>query len=85
MEHTSSNAVEPTFESWLLRAKRGQILAVYVDGVELAREAWEADGDRIHLRTPIARTAVTAAVRRSGARFVVEAEPAGPPILVSIS
>jgi hypothetical protein len=70
-------AAKPTFESWLLRTKRGQVMAVYVNGVELSRAAWEADGDRIHLRTPIARSAVTAAVRRGGACFVVEAEPAG--------
>jgi hypothetical protein len=73
-----TDAATPTFESWLLRAKRGQVLAVYVNGVELSRAAWEADGDRIHLRTPIAQTAVTAAVRRGGACFVVKAEPAGP-------
>jgi hypothetical protein len=65
----------PIFESWLLRAKRGQVLAVYIDGVELARAAWEADGDRIHLRTPVAQAAVTAAVRRAGASSVVGADP----------
>jgi hypothetical protein len=71
-----TDAAAPTFESWLLRAKRGQVLAVYVDGVELSRAAWEADGDRIHLRTPIAQVdAVTAAVRRAGASTIVGAEP----------
>ena len=74
------DAARPTFESWLIRAKRGQVIAVYVDGVELSRAAWEADGYRIHLRAPFAQTAVTAAVRRGGACFVVEAEPAGPAI-----
>jgi hypothetical protein len=70
----------PIFESWLLRAKRGQVIAVYVDGVELPRAAWEADGDRIHLRVPIALRVVTAAVRRAGASHVVDAEPARPAI-----
>ena len=73
-----TDAATATFESWLLRAKRGQVTAVYVDGVELSRAAWEADGDRIHLSTPAPRRAVTAAVRRGGACTVVEAEPAGP-------
>src|ERR1700709_1798450 len=73
LEH-ESEAARPAMETWLLLARRGQVMAVYVDEVELSRAAWEADGDRIHLRTPIAHTAVTAAVRRGGVCSVVEAK-----------
>jgi len=69
---------QPIFESWKLRAKRGQVVAVSVDGVELSRAEWEADGDRIYLQGPLAaatpRASVTAIVRRAGASYAVAAE-----------
>jgi hypothetical protein len=71
-------AAQPIFESWKLRAKRGQVVAVSVDGVELSRAEWEADGDRIYLQGPVAattpRASVTAIVRRAGASYAVAAE-----------
>jgi hypothetical protein len=71
-------APQPIFESWKLRAKRGQVVAVSVDGVELSRAEWEADGDRIYLQGPVAattpRASVTAIVRRAGASYAVAAE-----------
>ena len=73
-----NGAAQPIFESWKLRAKRGQVVAVSVDGVELSRAEWEADGDRIHLQGPVAattpRASVTAIVRRAGASYAVAAE-----------
>jgi hypothetical protein len=73
-----NGAAQPIFESWKLRAKRGQVVAVSVDGVELSRAEWEADGDRIYLQGPVAgttpRASVTAIVRRAGASYAVAAE-----------
>jgi hypothetical protein len=71
-----------TFESWRLHTRRGQVVAVSVDGVELSRAEWEADGDRLYLRKQVATTsrriAVTAVMSRAGASYVVDAELASP-------
>jgi hypothetical protein len=77
-----NGAAQPIFDSWKLRAKRGQVVAVLVDGVELSRAEWEADGDRIYLQGPVAATtpcaSVTAIVRRAGASNAVAAERPDP-------
>lgn len=39
--------------SWELPGDPGEVLAVFVDGVELARGDWTADGARVRLREPI--------------------------------
>jgi hypothetical protein len=46
-------SAEVDFATWDLPDDSGEILAVYVDGVELARGDWAARGARVSLRTPI--------------------------------
>jgi hypothetical protein len=41
-------------DAWDLPGESGEVLAVYVDGVELARGDWAARGARVNLRTPVA-------------------------------
>ena len=48
------NATAIPVESWQLPGGCGEVLAVYVDGVELSRADWQSDGERIHLSEPIA-------------------------------
>ncbi len=40
-------------DAWDLPDGAGEVLAVYVDGVELARDDWAARGARVNLRSPI--------------------------------
>ena len=40
-------------DAWDLPGESGEVLAVYVDGVELARGDWAVRGARVNLRTPV--------------------------------
>ena len=56
-------------DTWDLPDDPGEVIAVYVHGVELSRDDWAASGARVNMRTPVAVPGTARRGARRGAHL----------------